>query len=118
MTTKTMKADQPRATTRDLIIVKATYTVKKEFVSENLENVRAFIADLRVHQGIRYLAFLGDDGQTFTHLALSESAEAQKGLLSLESFQDFQKRRDENLIGDPRLESMTLVANSFDIFNH
>ena len=117
MTTKT-KDDQPQATTRDLIIVKATYTVKKEFVSENLENVKTFIADLRVHQGIRYLAFLGDDGQTFTHLALSESAEAQKGLLSLESFLDFQKRRDENLISAPRLESMTLVANSFDIFNH
>jgi hypothetical protein len=112
-----MKADQPQAPTRGLIIVKATYTVKKEFVSENLENVKTFIADLRVHQGIRYLAFLGDDGQTFTHLALSESAEAQKGLLSLESFQDFQKQRDENLIGAPRLESMTLVANSFDIFN-
>ena len=116
MTTKT-KADQPQATTRDLIIVKATYTVKKEFVSENLENVRTFIADLRDHQGIRYIAFLGDDGQTFTHLALNESAEAQKELLSLESFQDFQKQRDKNLVGTPRLESMTLVASSFDIFN-
>jgi len=116
MTTKT-KADQPQATTRDLIIVKATYTVKKEFVSENLENVRTFIADLRVHQGIRYIAFLGDDGQTFTHLALNESAEAQKELLSLESFQDFQKQRDKNLVSTPRLESMTLVASSFDVFN-
>ena len=57
MNTKTMKADQPQSTTRDLIIVKATYTVKKEFVSENLENVRTFIDDLKAHQGIRYLLF-------------------------------------------------------------
>lgn len=117
MTTKTMNADQLQATTRDLIIVKATYMVKKEFVSENQENVKSFMADLRSHQGIRYLAFLGDDGQTFTHLALSESADAQKQFLAEESFRNFQKQRDENLVGTPKLESLTLVASSFDIFN-
>ena len=117
MSTKTMKTDQPQATTSDLIIVKATYKVKKEFVSENQENVRTFMADLRGHQGIRYFAFLGDDGQTFSHLALSESPQAQKELLSLASFQDFQKQRDKNLVGTPTLESLTLVASSFDIFN-
>jgi hypothetical protein len=117
MTTKMIEADQLQATSRDLIIVKATYTVKKEFVPENQDNIKHFMEDLRHHQGIRYLAFLGDDGQTFTHLAVSESIEAQKEFLALESFLNFQKQRDENLVGSPKLESFTLVASSFDLFN-
>jgi ectoine hydroxylase-related dioxygenase (phytanoyl-CoA dioxygenase family) len=118
MITKTTRADQSQQEqTHQLVIVKASYTVKKEFVSVNQENIRAFIADLRDHQQIRYVAFLGDDGQTFTHLAINQSDEAQKELLSLVSFQNFIKQRDENLVGTPRLESVSLVASSFDIFN-
>lgn len=112
MTTVTTKTNT-RQSTSDVIIVKATYTVKTEFAAQNQENIKSFISDLKKVKGLRYEIFLGDDGQTFHHLAVSESADVQREFLALPSFLHFQKERDKNLVGEPKLESIKSVANTF-----
>lgn len=102
-------------------IVKVTYTVKAAFAEENQENAKQFILDLkkRGYSGIRYFSFLGEDGKTFTHLAIFEQDELQKILLALPSFKEFQAKRDESgLEAAPTIETIRLVASSFDLFNN
>ena len=113
MTTVTTNTNTPQSTKSDVIIVRATYTVKTEFAAQNQENIKSFISDLKKIEGLRYEIFLGDDGQTFHHLAISESADVQRQFLALPSFLHFQKERDKNLVGAPKLESITSVASNF-----
>ena len=99
--------------------IKVTYTVKPDFVSQNKKNVAAFITDLAKNsdRSLRYMAFLGKDGKTFTHLALYENDEAQKTLFDLPSFKFFQKQRNESgLEVSPLIEEINLVAASFNFF--
>lgn len=101
-------------------IVKVTYTVKAEFAQKNKENVEAFIRDVAKIKSpvIRYVAYVGEDGKTFTHIASYETEEAPKALFALESFQSFQKHRDDSgLEAAPRVETITLAAaSSYQVF--
>ena len=102
-----------------MIVVKVTYTVREDFVSENRSNIGKFLEDLRVlnNPGIRYTVLLGNDGKTHTHLSMYESEESQKALLELDSFKSFQRQRDESgLEISPQVEMMTLVDSSHRIF--
>lgn len=99
--------------------VKVTYRVQSEFCQENQKNVNRFINDLsKINDpGIRYFSFLGEDGETFTHLAIFTDDRAQRVLLELESFLEFQKRRDASgLKESPKIEEMEMVASSVQIF--
>ena len=99
--------------------IKVTYTVKQAFAQKNQENVRAFIQDLEEinHPAIRYVAYIGEDGKTFTHIASYQSDEGQKVLFGLESFKSFQKQRDDSgLEAAPRIETVEAVAASYQLF--
>lgn len=99
--------------------IRVTYTVKPAFAKQNQENVRAFIQDLEKinHPSIRYIAYAGEDGKTFTHIASYENEEGQKVLFGLESFKSFQKQRDESgLEVPPRIETIEVVAASYKLF--
>lgn len=100
--------------------VKVTYTVKAGFVPKNLENVNQFVNDLKKlnHPGIRYSVFLGEDGKTFVHLAIFDNDASQQELFKLESFQSFQRQRDESgLEIPPAIEELQYAASSFSVFN-
>ena len=100
--------------------VKVTYKVKSSFVTQNQTNIQAFIDDLyRInHPELRYVVYLGEDGQTFTHLATYASNQAQQVLLQLPSFLSFQQQRDASgLESDPWIEQMHPVASSYPLFN-
>jgi hypothetical protein len=99
--------------------IKVTYTVKQAFAQQNQENVQAFIKDLEKinHPAIRYIAYRGEDGKTFTHIASYESDEGQKVLFGLESFRSFQQQRDDSgLEVAPRIETIETVAASYNQF--
>lgn len=101
-------------------IVKVTYTVHSAFAARNQENINTFIGDLRRinDPGLRYIAYLGEDGKSFTHFASYEDEASQNMLFELESFKSFQKERDESGFEIPhRVETMHLVASSFDVFS-
>lgn len=100
-------------------IVKVTYTVNPSFAAKNLENVKAFVRDIRAlaNPAIRYIAYIGEDKKTFTHIATFDNDEAQKQFLGLPSFKSFQQQRNNSgLEKTEQLEMPTLAASSYDIF--
>jgi hypothetical protein len=99
--------------------IKVTYTVKSTFALKNQENVQAFIKDLEKinNPALRYIAYRGDDGKTFTHIASYQNEEVQKILFALESFKSFQRQRDESgLEAPPKVETVEMVASSYPVF--
>ena len=64
----------------------------------------------------RYSVFVLDDDTTFVHLSSYINEEAQKNVLNVASFLDFQKKRDESgLDGSHKVEIMNLLGSSFPI---
>ena len=100
-------------------IVKVTYTVRPSFAAKNLENVKAFVDDIRAlnNPSIRYISYLGADGKTFTHVATFDNDAAQQQFLALPSFKSFQQRDGSGLEAPENLEFLELAAASYDIFN-
>jgi hypothetical protein len=97
--------------------VKVTYTIHKDFVPENLQNIRTFMTDFRRMQNddFRYAVFQSEDGQTFLHLSMYANDEIQKQVLAIDSFKTFQQRRDASgLDGSHRIEMLTHVASSHE----
>ncbi|NSL89272.1 hypothetical protein ECE50_020695 [Chitinophaga sp. Mgbs1] len=103
-----------------MIIVKVTYTVKASFARQNQQNIDAALQEVRAlnNPDIRYSALIGEDGKTFTHLAIFKNATAQQLLLNLPVFKSFQQQRDDSgLETAPQIEVMQLASSSYDIFN-
>ena len=99
--------------------VKVQYTVKAEYVETNKRNIERVMTALREinHPGIKYSAFLLDDGRTFVHFVLRASDEAAKVLSDLAAFQDFQKQlRASGPESPPNAEDLSLVGSSWDFF--
>jgi hypothetical protein len=99
-------------------IVKVTYTVRPEYVAKNKENVNKFINNVKAlnNPGIRYISYLGEDGKTFTHIAIYDGEGSQQAFLALESFLSFQQQRDASGLEAPQhVEMMEVVAASYDI---
>jgi len=95
-----------------MIIVKVTYTVNPDFVKQNQDNIRTFIADLKKIPGkeFRYNIYLKADGQTFVHLSHFDNEVIQQTVLNTPSFKKFQEHRDTSgLQSPPAIEEMTLV---------
>lgn len=78
--------------------VKVQYTVKEEYVETNKANIRRVMADLREidNPGIKYSAFVLDDGKSFVHFVMRADDEAQRTFSELPSFQEFQRQLRES----------------------
>ena len=101
-----------------MITVKVTYKVKPEYSEENKKNIEAFLKDFKHMDSttFRYSVFVLDDDTTFVHLSSYINEEAQKNVLNVASFLDFQKKRDESgLDGSHKVEIMNLLGSSFPI---
>lgn len=98
-----------------MITVKVTYGVKKEFLSENKENIALFMADFKAlnNDGFQYDVYMLEDGETFVHISSYGDAEIQQMILNVPSFKQFQKQRDESGLTKPHtLEVLNLIASS------
>ena len=67
------------------------YRVKPDAAAENIDYIRAVFAQLQADSpaGIRYASIVGEDGVTFTHIAIVED-KGSNPLPSLEAFKAFQ----------------------------
>lgn len=99
-------------------VVKVQYTVKKEYIETNKANIQRVIIDLKDinNPNIKYSAFLIDNGKSFVHFVMQLDDQAQKPLIELPSFQDFQRQmRESDLEVAPKAENLHLVGSSWDI---
>ena len=97
--------------------VMVRYRVKPERVEENEELVRAVYDELRRTEpaGLRYATFKLDDGVSFVHLAVTESAGGGTALSTLTEFQkNIEDRTDERPVVTAldQIGSFRLVGDS------
>jgi putative heme iron utilization protein len=96
--------------------IRVRYTVKREFVAQNRENITAVMAELRAKGdvGVKYTSFLEPDGQTFVHVVVARDETTQAIVPTLEAFKAFQAALKPNLEGPPQTEHWEVVGSSYD----
>ena len=98
-----------------MINVTVSYTVKKDFVETNKQNISTFLNDFKNLDQNRfsYRILLKDDGITFVHISKYSDEEIQTELLNTASFLEFQKQRDESgLNGSHKVEILEFIGES------
>jgi len=101
-------------------ITKIQYTVQPGFTEKNKQNIAKVMQELRSlnHPGVRYSAYVLDDGKTFVHFVIFKDEEATKVIPNLASFKHFQS---ELIAGTPEIppvfENLALVGSSRDFFD-
>jgi len=96
--------------------LRVRYTVKREFVAQNRENIAAVMAELRTKGdvGCKYTSFVEPDGQTFVHVVVARD-EATLGIVpTLEAFKAFQAALRPNLEVPPNTEHWDVVGSSYE----
>jgi quinol monooxygenase YgiN len=99
--------------------VKVQYTVKAEYADTNKRNIRKVMADLQEidNPGIKYSAFLLDDGKTFVHIGIYSDQAALEVVNNLPSFQFFRDQlKASGPEAPPQGDDLNLVDSSYEIF--
>lgn len=100
--------------------VRVQYTVQESYAETNALNIQKVMADLRElnHPGIRYSAFMLEDGKTFVHFAMYPDEETASIVPGLDSFQSFrQQLQDSHPEVPPKAEDLFLIGSAYDIFS-
>lgn len=101
-------------------IMRIQYTVQPDFVERNKQNIVKVMQELRSlnHPGIRYSAYVLDDGKTFMHFVIFKDEESAKFIGDLESFKHFQSElKTSNPEIPPRFDNLSLVDSSYELLN-
>ena len=99
--------------------VRVQYTVQPDYVATNQQNIETVMQELRAigNPGLRYSAYLLEDGQTFMHIAMFADEAANKVLNELPSFAAFrQALKASQPIYPPKAEDISLVGASWEMF--
>ena len=93
------------------------YTVKPEMAAENQQFIERVFEELRATApvGIRYIAFKGSDGVSFTHLVSLESETGENPLDQSPAFQAFQAGLSERFAEQPTFTTLEEVG-SYRVF--
>lgn len=98
-----------------MISVMVSCKVKQGFIDQNKANIANFFKDFKQLDAskFQYHVFCKQDGLTFVHHSMYQDEEIQKKLLSVPSFLEFQRQRDEyGLDGKPEIEFLDLIHSS------
>jgi hypothetical protein len=101
-------------------IVKVTYTTSPEYAPQNTANIQAVMNELqsKAEDGINYHVCVKEDLKTFIHTAFFKSADDQKTLFDLASFQQFQQQlKASGLEVAPQQELLSFVGSSKELFS-
>ncbi len=99
--------------------VKVQYTVKESYVETNKRNIEQVMSDLKElnNPGIKYSAFLLENGKTFVHLAMYPDEETMSIVNDLEAFKKFRQALKESQPEVlPQAEDLNLVASAYNFF--
>lgn len=96
-----------------------TYKVKKEYVEENKSLTKKVIEKLNEISpvGFYYASTISEDGQTFTHIALTTKEEMKKYLVNIEEFKRFRENLEDRCEVNPEVKFSSVVG-SYKIFDH
>ncbi|NDI97802.1 hypothetical protein GWA97_01760 [Flavobacterium sp. LaA7.5] len=103
-----------------MIVYKVTYTMPDDFISQNQENIRAFMNDFkRIDASLfQYNVYQSSNRKTFIHLSHFNDEKIQKAVLSVSSFVSFQEKRDAGgLESAPLIEVLHFMESSKDIIS-
>ena len=98
--------------------VKVQYTVKPEFVDQNMANIRNVMEALRSRPitGMWYASFTLDDEQTFVHISMAKDQDTMDELDELKEFGEFREAlMASGFISPPASENLNLVDAGFDV---
>jgi hypothetical protein len=101
-------------------IIRVTYTVKPEYVSQNQLNIQQVMRDLRAlnQPNAKYASYLEDDGVTFMHFAQYPDETTAQLINDLPSFTKFRTElKASEPMSPPKAMNLSLVGSAFDIFN-
>jgi hypothetical protein len=99
--------------------VKVQYTVKESYAETNQKNIQQVMTDLQAlnNSGIKYSAFMLEDGKSFLHFAFYPDEETADIVNNLESFQSFRMQLKESQPEvPPKAEELTLVGSAYKLF--
>jgi hypothetical protein len=102
-----------------MIIVRVTYTVKKDYVSQNQANINQVMTDLCAlgNPNTKYASYLEEDGVTFMHFAQYPDEETAQLLNGLPSFTKFRTElKASEPVQGPKSNKMTMVGSAYEIF--
>jgi len=100
--------------------VKVQYTVKETYAETNKKNISKVMNDLREidNPGVRYSAFVLDDGKTFIHFALYPDDVTMSIVSELEAFKSFRQQLKESQPEiPPQAEDLNLVGSAYEFFD-
>jgi quinol monooxygenase YgiN len=100
-------------------IVRVQYSTRAAYATANAANIQAVVDELKRinHPGIKYSAYLSEDGKTFMHFDQFENEEAHEFLQSLASFKKFAAELHASQLEiEPKLDILSLVASTEDFF--
>jgi hypothetical protein len=98
-----------------MIVTRVQYTVKAEYAERNKENIRRVLDEIRAlaRTDIQYSVFLEPNGQTFTHLPVFGSEDAQTAFSRLEAFIAFRTQLEASQPEvPPTTTKLTLVGTA------
>jgi hypothetical protein len=94
------------------------YKVKPDRAAENVELVSAVYVELERAKpaGLRYATFQLDDGVTFVHVAVNETASERSPLSEVAAFREFQREIADRCEEQPRVSEVREVG-SYRVFD-
>jgi hypothetical protein len=98
-----------------MISVIVTYTVNPGFVDQNKQHIHQFLKDFKElgTSDFQYTVYTKDDNVTFVHHSMYKNEKIQTQLLSVPSFKEFQRLRDESgLNGTHKIEVLNIVGST------
>lgn len=103
-----------------MINVIVTYKINPGFAEQNKKNIQQFLDDFKKlnTSNFQYTVYTKEDGVTFVHHSTYKDEKTQTELLSIPSFKDFQKQRDESGLNNThKVELLTCIGSVNETLN-
>jgi hypothetical protein len=100
-------------------VVRVQYTTTESYADVNKKNIADVVEELRKinHPGIKYSAYVMEDGKTFMHFDHFANEAAHEFLQGLQSFKKFASELwNSGLEVKPKLDLLSVAASSEDFF--
>jgi hypothetical protein len=99
--------------------VRVQYTVKPEYVAQNIKNIKAVMDAIQANpiEGMYYSTYQLPDGVSFMHLNIAVDGETMNKLNDVEAFTIFRTGlKASEPVSPPKAEDLEFVGSSVNLF--